>query len=243
MMQFIKSPIRGKLVYLDKGGVISQYFGENYQWYHDNAGTNGHDGLDIATHEGDEIYASIGGKVVNARFTKYGGNSITTITPLESGIYLATLYCHLSSMLTKEGENVSQGQIIGTMGHTGEWCFGTHLHFALHLYSDPVPNTQQLSYPTGESFTRLNYENGFKGALNPLFYFEESFMKYIIIGKEQYLLYEPLKLAFNIGDPEELKKLTNNGLVGSPINTGELPTGYLIYPLVDKSRLKDIFGL
>ncbi len=239
----LKNPIKGRLTYVDKGGIISQYFGENYQWYHDNAKTNGHDGLDIATHEGDEIYASIGGKVVNARWSTYGGNSITIITPISENLYLATLYCHLNTIIAKEGESVSTGQIIGTMGHTGEWCFGTHLHFALHLYSDPVPNTQQLSYPTGESFTRLNYDNGFKGALNPLFYFEESFMKYIKIGNEQYLLYEPLKLALNIGDPEELNKLINNGLVGDPIDVAELPTGYLVYPLVDKGRLKDLFGI
>ena len=242
-MQFIKSPIKGKLVYLDKGGVISQFFAENYQWYQDNAGTKGHDGLDIATHEGDEVYASVGGKVVNARFGQYGGNSITTITPISENCYLAIVYAHLSTIIAKEGENVSEGQIIGKMGHTGEWCFGTHLHFALHLYSNPEPNTQQLSNPTGESFTRLNFNNGFKGALNPLFYLKESMMKYVIVGTEQFLLYEPLKIALNIGDPEELNKLINNGLVGDPINLGALPAGYLVYPLVDKGRLRDIFGL
>ena len=239
----LNSPVKGKLDYVDKGGIISQYFGENYQWYHDNAGTNGHDGLDIATFEGDDIMASAGGKVVNARFTKYGGNSITIITPLGDSTYLATLYCHLSTIIAKEGENVTTGQIIGKEGHTGEWCFGTHLHFALHLYSDPVPGTQQIGYPTGDSFTRLDFNNGFKGALNPLLYLENSPMKYVIKGNEQYLLFEPLKLAFNIGDPEELQKLINNGLVGNPISIGELPAGYLIYPLVDRARLKDLFGL
>jgi len=249
----LKQPVLGKLVYLDKGGISSQYFAENYQWYHDNAGTNGHDGLDIATFKGDSIFAAHDGKVVNARWTQHGGYAITIVSPKQDdGTYIATLYAHNNELLVKEGDQVKAGDLIATMGNTGDWCFGVHSHFAVFLFSDPVPDTQQLSYPTGDSYTRLNFNNGWKGALNPLFCLENSPMQYVIInGKEQYLLFAPLKLAFNIGDPIELKTLTDQGLSGSPIPMAVLPEGYVDYPLVKKDRIKesvvgliqDLFGI
>jgi len=242
-MVTLKSPVKGKIDYLDKGGIISQFFAENFQWYYDNAGTNGHDGLDIATFEGDNIMASLAGKVVNARWSQHGGNTITIITPIAENRYLAILYCHNRELLVKEGDNVVAGQIIAKMGKTGDWCFGVHLHFAVFLLSNPEPNTQQLSYPTGDSFTRLNFNNGWKGALNPLFYLENSPMKYVIIGgKEQYLLYEPLKLAFNIGDEKELEVLRNQGLQGDPVPVAQIPDGYVDIAFNRKDRLKEEIG-
>ena len=38
----------------------------------------------------------------------------------------------MSSLLVSEGETVSIGEIIGTMGHTG-YAFGTHLHFGMSV--------------------------------------------------------------------------------------------------------------
>lgn len=244
-MKLIQQPVKGKIDYIDKpGGIISQFFGENYQWYHDNAGTNGHDGLDIATFEGDDICAAHSGKVVNARWTQHGGNSITIVSPKIENCYLATIYAHNKELLVKEGDNVVAGQIIAKMGRTGDWCFGVHSHFALYLYANPQPDTFQLSYPTGDNFTRLNFNNGWKGALNPLFYLENSPMKYVIVnGKEQYLLYEPLKIAFNIGNEKELETLRKQGLQGDPISVAELPAGYIDYPLVAKDTIKDLFGI
>ena len=67
-------------------------------------------------------------------------------------------------------------------------------------------------------------------------------MEYVIIGKEQYLIYEPLKIALNIGDELELKKLQDKGLTGSPKEISDL-NNYLIYPLVEQNRLKDLLGL
>lgn len=66
-------------------------------------------------------------------------------------------------------------------------------------------------------------------------------MEYIIVGKEQFLVDRSLKLAFNIGDESELIKLKKNGLKGEPV-VGNID-GLTVYPLVQSSRLKDLFGL
>ena len=67
-------------------------------------------------------------------------------------------------------------------------------------------------------------------------------MEYIIVDGEQYLLYEPLKLAFNIGDEEQLDILRQQGLVEEPIMKFDVD-GYVQYPLVTKDKLKDLLGL
>jgi len=71
-------------------------------------------------------------------------------------------------------------------------------------------------------------------------------MKYIIdIKNNQYLLYEPFKIAFTIGDEIELKLLLSRGLIGEPERVEGLVgdyDGYIIYPLVNQERLRDIFN-
>ena len=40
------------------------------------------------------------------------------------------MYAHLASLGVKEGQTVSMGEKIGTMGQTG-YAFGCHLHFSI----------------------------------------------------------------------------------------------------------------
>lgn len=54
------------------------------------------------------------------------------------GNNMATLYAHMDSVSVKMGAAVSKGEIIGTMGNTGN-SFGAHLHFEVRRYnSSPV---------------------------------------------------------------------------------------------------------
>lgn len=245
----LTQPVSGKLTY---DGVVNQFYNDpstnaSLLAFYSSLGLNGHNGIDFGGTRGTPIYAAHSGVVIqaNTTYTNVSGKMITLLGEKnESGIYTATNYGHCDELLVSLNQSVTEGQIIAKMGNSGSEYFymGVHLHFGLYEYTDPVAGTYQLGYPNGKCYTRLHNDNGFKGGLDALPLFIKS-MTYCIIGKEQFLLDETLKLAFNIGDEAELLKLQNNGLTGSPQSISALPSGYLVYPLVDKSRLQDIFGL
>ena len=91
-----------------------------------------HDGLDIAGPNGTEIYAAAEGTVTS---TVGNGNHII----IDHGDGLRTLYAHCDKLLVKEGEKVAKGQLIATIGSTGN-STGNHLHFGVsrnYVYEDP----------------------------------------------------------------------------------------------------------
>ena len=50
---------------------------------------------------------------------------------------IQTLYAHLSSFDVSEGQQISQGKIVGRVGCTGS-CTGDHLHFEVRVNGSPV---------------------------------------------------------------------------------------------------------
>lgn len=96
------------------GGSISQYFGEY-----------GHSGIDIASAQGNPVYAADGGVVVTALKLGYGYGWHLVI---DHGNGYKTLYSHLSAFYVDYGERVGKGEQIGAVGSTG-LSTGPHLHF------------------------------------------------------------------------------------------------------------------
>lgn len=91
-------------------------------------GSTNHQGIDIGAAYGTNVLASKSGTVILAGW--YGGYGNCVIIQHGSGGYYTT-YGHMSRILVYEGQEVSQGQVIGLCGSTG-WSTGPHIHFEIH---------------------------------------------------------------------------------------------------------------
>ncbi|MBE6468030.1 MAG: M23 family metallopeptidase [Alphaproteobacteria bacterium] len=108
-------------------GRISGRFGG--QRIMNNVPKNPHQGMDIAAKEGTPIKASADGEIVLAYHDLfYSGNVVV----IDHGFGLQTIYAHMKEISVKEGQKVSQGDIIGTVGMTGR-ATGPHLHWGASL--------------------------------------------------------------------------------------------------------------
>ena len=121
----------GNLITPTTGTVSSEY---GSRW-----GTI-HHGIDYANVRGTTVVSSADGVVTRASGGCYEGDSscnggfgnvIYIKHTLSSGEVYTTVYGHLNSISVSVGQTVTQGQVIGTMGNTGD-STGTHLHFEVH---------------------------------------------------------------------------------------------------------------
>ena len=90
-----------------------------------------HSGTDIAAPEGTPILAAADGTVTIANALDSWGGSYGYHVKLDHGGGLTTLYAHCSSICVTAGQQVTAGQVIAYMGHTGR-ATGPHLHFEAH---------------------------------------------------------------------------------------------------------------
>lgn len=137
---------------------ITQYFGENPDWYKKN-GFAGHFGLDFATPHGTRIMACDDGEVMRAGYTEGNGNFCELRHSWGSSLYL-----HFKApACVTVGQQVKKGENIGFAGNTGAVIptptkenpyAGTHLHFSIKVtglfkpdykdFIDPLPFFKNL---------------------------------------------------------------------------------------------------
>tara|TARA_B100000530_G_scaffold295843_1_gene214357 strand:- start:131 stop:919 length:789 start_codon:yes stop_codon:yes gene_type:complete len=96
-----------------------------------------HYGIDIAADQGTHIKSSANGIVTMAEDDLYytGGTII-----MDHGHGISTIYSHLESVLVSVGDEINQGDIIGTVGSTGR-STGPHLDFRINWFQtrlDPM---------------------------------------------------------------------------------------------------------
>ncbi len=94
-----------------------------------------HHGLDIAAELGTPIRAAASGKVIFAGKKPVYGNMII----LEHADGKRTVYAHAQKLLAEEEEKVKSGQIIATVGVTGN-STGPHLHFEVRATANETEN-------------------------------------------------------------------------------------------------------
>ncbi|MBW4633748.1 MAG: M23 family metallopeptidase [Iphinoe sp. HA4291-MV1] len=114
-------------------GIISQGF-RKYQ----------HEGIDIAGATGTPIVAAASGTVAKAGWNEWGLGNVVVIEHPDGSV---TVYGHNSRLLVKQGQQVTQGQVIAEMGSTGN-STAPHLHFEVrknHRFAvDPLTTLPSL---------------------------------------------------------------------------------------------------
>ncbi|HYO21140.1 MAG TPA: M23 family metallopeptidase, partial [Flavisolibacter sp.] len=89
-----------------------------------------HQGIDIFAKKGTPVIAISDGIIVSRDKTPIGGRTLW----LKSAAHSWTAYyAHLDKQLVKEGQYVRKGQVIGTVGKTGNArTTPPHLHFGIY---------------------------------------------------------------------------------------------------------------
>lgn len=122
-------------------GWVTMEFGPNvhpiyHVWYM-------HKGIDIYYYPGTPIVAAANGKVSQVAVDPGYGNYIE----IDHNYGFSTRYSHLMSVEVNEGEEVVQGQRIGTMGNSG-LSTGTHLDFQIRIGTENIDPAYFLKLST-----------------------------------------------------------------------------------------------
>ena len=102
-----------------------------------------HRGMDVPAPAGTPIYAAADGVVSTNNHWTYGIS-----VKISHGSGLATIYGHMSARAVNDGDYVTQGQLIGYVGSTGN-STGNHLHFETTLHGAAVSSRPYLGPPWG----------------------------------------------------------------------------------------------
>lgn len=115
-------PASGKTMIFPTHGSVTQF-------YH-----AGHYANDIANPSKPPIWAASNGIVIKASSGTWGGGYGTHVI-IDHGNGLQTLYAHMEYLSVSVGDHVTQGQVIGKMGRTGNvrGRTGIHVHFEVRL--------------------------------------------------------------------------------------------------------------
>ena len=113
-----------------------------------------HFGLDVANKTGTAVIAPIDGTVSLVHQDMYysGGTLV-----IDHGYGISSTYIHLNSISVKQGERVTQGQEIGTIGATGR-ATGPHLDWRLNWFN--VRLDPQLLVPVKDGAAPVNVQLG-----------------------------------------------------------------------------------
>ena len=101
-----------------------------------------HNGIDLAANRGTPIYAAKTGTVSTAASGYGWGNYVV----INHGDGYSTLYAHQDYYIVSEGDTVTQGQVIGYVGSTGN-STGPHLHFTIYYNGSTVNPAGYIAIP------------------------------------------------------------------------------------------------
>ena len=161
---FVKDGSIGKVEYYDEDGKtlknlflktpikfsrISSRFSAN-RFHPVQQRWKAHKGTDYAAPTGTPITTTASGVVEQTGYTAGNGNFVKV---KHNGTY-STQYLHMSKILVRRGQSVTQGQVIGKVGSTG---LATGPHVCYRFWKNGVQvDALALNLPTGEPMTGAN---------------------------------------------------------------------------------------
>ena len=140
--------------YADGTDVPSTYSPAGYPAYSNGDPHGGHD-ITPSGYSGDIYIIACADGVVKRADTGYvnregdksksNNDGYGNLIVIEHTNGMTTYYAHLDQVNVTVGQTVKQGQVIGTMGNTGN-STGKHLHFEVRTGSDSSTRVQPLNY-------------------------------------------------------------------------------------------------
>lgn len=131
----VTSPLRyGFPVDTERENAVQSFFGAGRD-----GGKRRHEGIDIFAARGTPVIAATEGRVSRVGETPRGGKQVWI-----QGDQRSFYYAHLDSTAVSPGDKVARGQVLGTVGNTGNAITTSpHLHFGVYKRLrgavDPLP--------------------------------------------------------------------------------------------------------
>jgi murein DD-endopeptidase MepM/ murein hydrolase activator NlpD len=111
--------------------AISSFWGDPRD-----AGARKHEGVDIFATKGTPLLAAADGTISRVETTNIGGKVVWLRTEDKN---LSLYYAHLDEQLVTAGQKVKAGDVIGTVGNTGNAkTTNPHLHFGIYTYGGAI---------------------------------------------------------------------------------------------------------
>ena len=170
---YCQNPANGKIDYYDdEGKTLKNFFLKSpikfsrissrfsARRFHPVQGRwKAHNGTDYAAPTGTPITTTASGIVEKTGYTAGNGNFVK----VKHNSTYATQYLHMSKILVRKGQRVTQGAIIGRVGSTG---LATGPHVCYRFWKNGVQvDALRLNLPTGEAMTgndKIKFSNQIK---------------------------------------------------------------------------------
>ena len=178
----LHAPVKDLILEKAPKGDVTQWFGENPQLYA-RWGMLYHNGVDIVRPHGTPMYAIEDATVVQVNDDPNGfGKHVRIISsqPDSDGLYREWTYGHCDKIHVLVNDKVFAGQHIADMGNTGFvvsgatpfWKVnpfaGTHLHLGLRRVRLNVSSGWRYKGSNLPRMQVMEYENGVRGAVDPV---------------------------------------------------------------------------
>ena len=170
---YCQNPANGKIDYYDdEGKTLKNFFLKSpikfsrissrfsARRFHPVQGRwKAHNGTDYAAPTGTPITTTASGIVEKTGYTAGNGNFVK----VKHNSTYATQYLHMSKILVRKGQRVTQGAVIGRVGSTG---LATGPHVCYRFWKNGVQvDALRLNLPTGEAMTgndKIKFSNQIK---------------------------------------------------------------------------------